>query len=86
MFHIGARTLFYLKTKSFSNFEQQSAQTHPRTEEHHVLSSSNSLNLFAVGLNEFASFSTTESDTKQTAERPVVTEQHKHVNRKSLDK
>lgn len=74
-----------LKNKIFSNSEQQSAQTHPHTEEHHVLSSSNSLNLFAVGLNEFAPFSTTESDTKrlQNALRSL---NHKHVNRKSVDK
>lgn len=78
--------LMSLLKNIFSNSEQQSAQTHPHTEEHHVLSSSNSLNLFAVGLNEFATFSTMESDTKQTAERPVVTEPYKHVNRKSVDK
>jgi len=75
----------FLQNK-IKNSEQQSAQTHPHTEEHHVLSSSNSLNLFAVGLNEFAPFSSMESDTKQTAERPVVTKPYKHVNRRSVDK
>lgn len=74
-----------LKNKIFSNSEQQSAQTHPHTEEHHVLSSSNSLNLFAVGLNEFAPFSTTESDTKRL-QNALWSLNHKHVNRKSVDK
>lgn len=76
-------TVFYLKTKSSKTLNN----SHPNTEEHHVLSSSNSLNPFAVGLNEFAPFFfTSESDTKQTAERPVVNEPYKHVNRKSVDK